>query len=494
LRTIACATAIAAVALAACPPADAATARVDVVSASGATTLLLVYQADPGEKNAVSVGIEPDGWYRVHDPGATIAVGDRCEAASGGDARCFANEVEVRTGDMDDSVGGAAGAAVERISGGDGNDTLDVPAGDPRGGATVMGGDGNDVLRDGEADASLLEGDAGDDDIAAGADNDVVDGGAGSDRISGGEGFDTLANRRPDGVTIDLAQHVATASGGERDELAPDIENVAGGAGPDDLSGDDAANTIGGGLGDDAIRGAGGNDTLTGDQGRDAVSGDSGNDTLFAGHDYSGDPSANSLNGGTGRDSLVGGEGKDHLDGGSGGDWLLGQGGADVYDARDGEFDWVACQNRKRGVALLDVGDFVDRCGRVVRTGTARAIVVYSRLAASKYRVGLACPGDMPRPCEGTYRLAFHGGHTRAALWKLRPGGSTEGGDWETTLSTTEQRALRRAPAGSITLRLRTRDARGHRVTLRSPFPGPRVYNWPNDATGADCESCPPDP
>src|SRR4051794_25890485 len=217
---MACAAAMAAVALAACPPAGAATARVDVVSAPGATTLLLIYQADPGEKNAVSVGIEPDGWYRVHDPGAAIAVGDRCEAASGGDARCFATEVEVRTGDMDDSVGGAAGAAIERISGGDGNDTLDVPAGDPRGGAIVMGGDGNDVVRDGDMDASLLEGDAGADDIAAGAGNDVVDGGPGSDRISGGEGFDTLANRRPDAVTVDLAKHVATAAGGESDDLA----------------------------------------------------------------------------------------------------------------------------------------------------------------------------------------------------------------------------------------------------------------------------------
>jgi Ca2+-binding RTX toxin-like protein len=486
---------MAAVALAQCPPAGAATARVDVVGAGNDTTLLLVYQADPGEKNAVSVGIEPDGWYRVHDPGAAVAVGDRCEAASGGDARCFANEVEVRTGDMDDSAGGLAGAAIERISGGDGNDTLEVPAGDPLGGATVMGGDGNDVLRDGGANNSLLEGGAGDDDIAAGAGNDVVDGGPGSDRISGGEGMDTLANRgRLDGVTIDLAQHVATAQAGERDELAPDVENVAGGAGPDTLSGDDAANTIGGGLGDDTIHGAGGNDTLTGDQGQDALSGDSGNDTLFAGSDFSGDTSPNSLSGGTGRDSLIGGERKDHLHGGAGGDWLLGKGGADVYDTRDGEFDWVACGRRKRGTAFLDVGDFVDGCGRMIRTGTARAIVVYARRAAGKYRVGLACPGDMPRPCDGTYRLTFAGGHTELARWKLRPGGSIVGGDWETTLSAAEQRALGRAPAGSIRLALRTRDARGHRVTLRSPFPGPRFYDWPEDATGADCASCRPDP
>jgi Ca2+-binding RTX toxin-like protein len=484
---------MAAVALAACPAASAATARVDAVSAGDTTTLLLVYEADAGEKNAVTVGIEPDGWYRIHDPGATIAVGDRCEAASGGDVRCFANEVELRTGDMDDSAGGVAGAAITRISGGPGNDTLDIPAGDS--GARAMGGDGNDVLRDAGTDDSLLEGGAGNDDISAGAGNDVVDGGTGNDRISGGEGVDTLANRgRPDGVSVDLAAHSATAAGGERDELAPDIENVRGGAGPDVLSGDDAPNTIGGGTGDDVIHGAGGNDTITGDQGQDTLYGASGNDTLFAGSDFSGDESPNSLSGGTGRDSLIGGQRKDYLDGGASGDWLFGQGGADVYAARDGEFDWIECERHKRATALLDGGDFVDGCGRVERTAVARAIVVYAQLAAGKYRVGLACPGDMPRSCQGTYWLVFKGGRTRADSWKLRPGGSVASVYWVSYLTAAQERALRQAPAGSASLNVRTRDARGHLVTLRSAFPGPRFYNWPQYATGAGCTSCPPDP
>jgi Ca2+-binding RTX toxin-like protein len=474
----------------------AATARVDVVSRyQGNTTLLLIYQADPGETNTVTVGIDPDGWYRVHDPGAAIAVGARCEAAAGGDVRCFANVVEIRTGDMNDSVSAAAGAAIERISGGDGNDTLELPSGDPVPGPTIMGGDGNDVLRTADTSGTLMEGGAGDDQLSGGSRDDLLDGGTGSDRIAGGAGVDTLTNDgRLDGVTVDLAQGVATGAGGERDELAADIENVRGGAGADVLTGDDVPNFIGGGAGDDTIHGAGGNDTLAGDGGTDTVSGDSGNDTLFAGSDFSGDTSSNSLSGGSGRDALVGGAHKDFLDGGPGSDWLLGNGGRDVYAARDGEFDWVACGGRNRGQVLVDVHDFVHNCGRVFRAGTARGLFVYGEMHPRKYDVGLACPADMPRPCEGTYRLVYAGGRTRPGSWTLSPGQSVENYYWESKLNAAERRGLARAPASSVALRLVTRDSLGRRVASDSPFPGPPIFGWPQYAAGTECDGCPPDP
>jgi Ca2+-binding RTX toxin-like protein len=482
-----------ALALVAAAPAGAATARVDVDTGQYGTTLVLIYQADPGEVNTVNVGIEPDGWYRIHDPGATIAVGTRCEAASGGDARCFANAVEVRTGDMNDTVGGDVGAAIERISGGPGDDTLDLPGRDPIAGATVMGGDGNDTLRDADTNSSLLQGGAGDDVLDGGTGANVLDGGPGSDRISGGEGVDTLANEaRLDGVTVDLAQGYATAAGGERDEL-DGIENVRGGLGADVLSGDDGPNTIGGGAGDDTIHGAGANDVLMGDSGADAVSGDSGNDTLYAGSNYGGDQSPNSLSGGSGRDELVGGERKDLFDGGPGGDLMRGMGGRDVYMARDGEFDWIACGGRNRGQVLLDVHDFAHNCGRVERAGAARAIFVYAVMHLRKYDVGVACPSDMPRPCAGTYRLVFDGRRTRRGRWTLKPGESPESVYFETKLNTAEQKAVERAPAASVVLRLVTRDARGHGASSDAPFPGPPIASWPDYAFGTTCDGCAPD-
>jgi Ca2+-binding RTX toxin-like protein len=495
-RCTAVAGAALALVLTASASAQAATAGVDVVkTGTTATTLLLVYQADPGETNAVNVGFEPDGWYRVHDPGAVITPGTRCESAGGGDVRCFANDVEIRTGDMNDTVGADAGVAVERISGGDGNDTLQLPARDPVSAPSLIGGDGDDVLRDSDTNSALMDGGPGADDLSGGSGGDVLDGGTGSDRIVGGDGADTLANDgRLDGVTVDLAQGYATGPDGERDALARDIENVNGSPGPDVLTGDERLNLIDGGTGDDTINGAAGNDTLTGDLGADTLNGESGNDTLYGGRGYGDDPSPNSLSGGTGRDELNGGPRKDLLDGGPGGDWLRGLGGHDVYAARDGEFDWVSCGGRNRGQVLLDVHDFARACGRVLREGTARPIFVYGLLDARKYDVGLACPQDMPRPCEGTYRLTFTGGRTGRGRWRLKPGESPEGVYFESKLSVAERRAVARAPASSVALRLVTRDALGHRVMSTRPFPGPPISSWPNYAFGVDCDACAPDP
>jgi Ca2+-binding RTX toxin-like protein len=473
-------------------PALAASARVDAVAGPQfATTLLLVYDADPGESNAVTVSLEPDGWYRVHDPGAAISAGTRCESAAGGDVRCFANTVEVRTGDMNDTVTGTDGAAIERISGGAGDDTLDVPKGDPLSDVTVMGGDGDDTLRTVDTGA-VLEGGDGADDIHGGSGADLLDGGTGSDHISGGDGVDGIENNgRLDGVTVNLAEGYASAANGEHDELAADIENVRGGLGNDVLTGNDGPNVIGGGAGDDAVHGGGGDDTLTGDAGSDTLSGDRGNDTLFAGSDYSGDNAPNSLSGGSGRDALIGGPWRDVFDGGPGTDWMLGQGGHDVYEARDGEFDWVQCGSRNRGQVEVDVRDFVHGCGRVLRAGAARGVFVYGVLQPRQYQVGLACPADMPKPCEGTYRLVAAGRATRADSWRLRPGQSAESYYFVTKLTAAERRRLASAP--SIVLRLVTRDARGRRVTASSPFPGPPVGGSPQYATGVDCSGCPPD-
>lgn len=495
-----------ALALVWCAPALAATARVDTVNPGRAdSSLELVYQADPGEVNVVNVGLEPDGWYRIHDPGAAIAAGERCEADGDHSVRCFANRVEVRADDMDDDVYGAAGAAIARISGGAGNDALDIPVGDPVPGARLMGGDGNDVLRvaddpgghvlpaAGDAGSGVLDGGSGDDNLVGGPGADVLDGGFGSDRISGGGGSDTLTNAgRPDGVTVDLAQGLASGPDGERDVL-DGIENVTGGEGPDSLSGDDAANTIVGGAGDDTIHGGGAGDELTGDAGADDVSGDAGNDSVFGGDSFAGDESPNKLHGGSGRDAVVGGGRRDVLDGGPDGDWLLGLGGHDEFHARDGDFDWVRCGSVGRSRVLLDVEDYVEHCGRVQRSRPARGIFVTGRLRARSYDLGLACPEDATRGCRGTYRLVFRGGRTHAERWALKAGQSVERYYFRAPITPRERRALRRAPASSLRVRVETRDARGRRTAFSAPFPGASIGGYPDYAYGTRCEECPPD-
>ena len=162
--------------------------------------------------------------------------------------------------------------------------------------------------------------------------------------------------------------------------------------------------------------------------------------------------------------------------------------------ARDGEFDWIRCGSRNRGTVLIDALDFQRGCGRVSRSGAARGVLVYGELHKRKYDLGLACPADMPRACEGTYRLVFSRRRTRSQQWSLQPRQAADSYYFETKLSPAEQRALSRAPASSIELRLVSRNARGRRVTTHHPFPGPPITGWPGYAAGVDCDACPPDP
>ena len=61
------------------------------------------------------------------------------------------------------------------------------------------------------------------------------------------------------------------------------IENVIGGSGNDELTGDDRANQLTGGFGNDILDGGAGNDTLNGGAGNDTLDGGAGDDVLFGG-------------------------------------------------------------------------------------------------------------------------------------------------------------------------------------------------------------------
>jgi Ca2+-binding RTX toxin-like protein len=213
----------------------------------------------------------------------------------------------------------------------------------------------------------------------------------GFDLMDGGEGTDTADfSEFSSAIRIDLAADAPAAwttdmadlSAGTLRKVASlvSIENLTGGSGSDELSGDDGANLINGGVGNDTIHGGGGNDTLIGGIGIDSVYGDAGDDTLVATYDTNpfgfdlmdGGPGNDTadfssfkdalridlaadapaalttdtadLSSGTLRkvaalvsiENLVGGAGNDELSGDGGNNRIVGGGGDDVIHGGDG--------------------------------------------------------------------------------------------------------------------------------------------------------------
>jgi hypothetical protein len=141
------------------------------------------------------------------------------------------------------------------ISGGGGNDKLDVSAvplnpslkslvlnGDA-GNDTLFGNNGGDVLNGGDGN-DLLDGGDGNDTLSGGTGDDTLDGGAGNDKLAGGDGNDQLYG-------------------------GPGNDYLDGGAGNDYLGGGNGNDTLLGGAGDDVLRGGQGDDLLNGGAGND---------------------------------------------------------------------------------------------------------------------------------------------------------------------------------------------------------------------------------
>ena len=192
-------------------------------------------------------------------------------------------------------------------------------------GITFDGGIGSDTAIGGSGNDMLIGGD-GNDSLSGGAGNDVLNGGRGDDQLLGGTGNDTylFANTNAvetdtltelpsagvdvldfsaltTAVTVKLTSETALATHLNRTvktsatgvvKLAPNFENVSGGAGDDQILGNAAANSLLGGAGRDTIIGGAGNDTLRGGDdddtligglGVDSIFGDSGNDLGLGG-------------------------------------------------------------------------------------------------------------------------------------------------------------------------------------------------------------------
>ncbi|MFK7959453.1 MAG: putative Ig domain-containing protein [Phycisphaerales bacterium] len=161
----------------------------------------------------------------------------------------------IRAGDADATLIGGAGN--DQINGGIGNDTIE-------------GGTGDDTINAGAGD-DLISGGDGDDTIDAGGGNDTIYAGAGADAVDGGTGDDTLTYEDT-GIAVDIDLTAGTvAEDGVGGGTIAGVENITGDGGNDTLRGDGEANTFDGGDGDDVFAGRGGDDTLIGGDGNDTA-------------------------------------------------------------------------------------------------------------------------------------------------------------------------------------------------------------------------------
>lgn len=167
---------------------------------------------------------------------------------------------------------------------------------------SVEGGAGNDTILTGDDDDTIYGG-SGADVIDAGFDDDTVDGGLGADSIQGSEGNDTIDGGGDDDIIYGgvspsdpnyaTAQLYDLEDAGSNTPADPNVGNNAdllrGGAGDDQIFGQDDADTLLGGTGqdtldggidDDQLNGGEGSDVLTGGQGDDVFVVSSGNDTI----------------------------------------------------------------------------------------------------------------------------------------------------------------------------------------------------------------------
>ena len=234
-------------------------------------------------------------------------------------------------------------ANFENLFGGSSNDSFTGNAANNElygsvGNDTLNGGDGSDFL-DGGAGNDLLKGGNHDDVLIGGLDDDILNGESGDDLLNGGNGSNTLAgglgsdvyafnpatvnqldtvvelvgagtdtlnfSALATAVTVNLTSDALLATMAQRivrvnsPGQSGNFENVIGGSGNDQITGNGANNLL---------SGLGGNDTITANEGSDILLGGEGNDTL---------------KGTGGRNILIGGTGGDLLQGGTGGDLLL---------------------------------------------------------------------------------------------------------------------------------------------------------------------------
>jgi Ca2+-binding RTX toxin-like protein len=347
-----------------------ATASASVAGFSSNDGETMLYAADPGERNNLTVSTA-GGRIVFDDPGATIAPERGCtrvtpKRVSGEPPRGGYTSVLLADGDDEATSSGNVDQDVAGIIG-------------------LSGEQGDDTLR-GTDDAGQLNGGAGENRLIAGAGTQSIDA-----VLTSGDGsplempaitpvrdeitcVPPAPGSLPRSVAIDESDEVTGDCGIPPAVFTRDAVVVRGTDGPENLSGYYYPTSIYGLGGDDRLFGTGtqknrmdggpGNDTiesgglLLGGEGNDRLTSAIANDIPVR---QDGGPGDDLLIGRYGPDRLVGGPGRDRLSGGSGN-------GNDYVNARDGERDSVRCGDGRADRVAADKIDSVARdCERVSR-------------------------------------------------------------------------------------------------------------------------------
>lgn len=277
--------------------------------------------------------------------------------------------------ELNNRLDGSRNSAANVLTGGLGNDTYVIGAGDSiiesaAGGVDVVQSDASVQLQDHLENLALIgtaaangTGNALDNQLTGNSAANILDGGAGADQMAGGAGNDTYIVDGP-GDTI------TEGSNAGADEvqawiayaLGTNLENLTLlGSGDVNGTGNTAVNTIRGNVGNNILDGGAGNDTLIGGLGNDTfivnASGDNVVENANEGVDEvrssatvslsanvenltltgtsgiggTGNALDNVITGNTGNNSLSGGNGNDTLIGGAGADSMSGGLGDDTF-------------------------------------------------------------------------------------------------------------------------------------------------------------------
>lgn len=376
---------------------------------SGFTELFIVYSADRGESNDVTVAPVADGFVRFTDPGAVIRFGPLTGCRRVHDHRVDCprkgyDRLTIKTLDGADRVRVEKGdRPVALVRSGAGDDIISLAGRDDVRvqSDTGVGGAGADRLL--LARGSSGYGAGGDDVLSGGARRNVLYGGPGSDRLRGGSGDDYLEGDEGD----DLLQGIRG-----NDFLQGDVnlprrtvydDRLEGGPGRDAVGYGDRALPVVVKLNDgkpdgskgeqdvlssveDAF-GALGDDLIVGDSGDNYLDGESGDDLLFGG------AGADGIRGGTGRDRLRGGPEADRLEAEEG-----------LFVESKGRRDDVSCGGGQDTVVRPKVDRLEARCEKVsfepplFLAGDPRCVlesVPAGRVAKRRLRFGVWCTSDV---------------------------------------------------------------------------------------------------
>jgi Ca2+-binding RTX toxin-like protein len=351
--------------------ARAATVQVAV----DGSTHAMVFEAAPGEVNAVTLGVVAvhgnSSTYSVSDSMVPLSAGSGCSGGgpAGSVVTCQLPRSAPPCGSRGCQVGPGISIALQ-INLGDADDSLDstaIPASDRGAGSfrvRAAGGPGADGLVDGPNHATFTPG-PGADSVTAGAGRDWAFASEGAadeaDLYDLGLEEDTIdysVAAYP--VSVSLAGTADNGAAGEGDRILG-AERVRGGSAADVLTGtvDGTVSELFGFEGDDTIVGGPHYDLIEGGPGDDVINGLDGNDHLD-GDGVIGATGDDRVRGGDGNDFVLGRSGEDRLNGGSGSDEVFGS----TSVTRDHALDRIDCGPGFDDEAHVGREDRVRRCER----------------------------------------------------------------------------------------------------------------------------------